>query len=430
MNTKNVENSDLLALLGGQNSQAANGLPTGESSEFLSLMKELGLGVDMEGMSPELMANMSDEQLDSLVNLAKGLEAEGKGDVLKEISNEDLMKMLNSDSPELAELSEKFKSGQLGDPSELKKLLAESSSNTEQSKTLAQLKGQGSNDFLENLKLMKMKNGKKVAISSSEDGSEVPKMKAIPQGMNEYSKSSKVVSNNIIQFPNGKVEGTVHKSEQIQKGEISEANSGNTSSIQSILAESAQNQNADGSMNSDSDNQNFKSNAAKKAMTIDVSNIDPSNKEAIINKISAYIEQNNIQNQKQLDLVVHHDQLGKMEITAKKVGATGNQIALEIQSATEQGHKFFVDNEAELVKSLNKSGIKLADIKLSLSTESSFASSSDSKNNSQSNDKNNSQGNFFSNSSNSSNKGDRDGGSQRRKELWESYRESFDQASA
>ena len=117
-------------------------------------------------------------------------------------------------------------------------------------------------------------------------------------------------------------------------------------------------------------------------------------------------------------------------ITAKKVGATGNQISLEIQSATEQGHKFFVDNEAELVKSLNKSGVKLADIKLSLTTESSFASSSDSKNNSQGSDKNNSQGNLSSNSSNSFNRGDKDGGSQRRKELWESYRESFDQASA
>ncbi len=443
MNFKNVENSDLLALLGGQTSEGANGLASGESSEFLSMMKDLGLGVDLEGLSREglgldVVSKMSDAQLDSLVELASEDGVVNLKDVQKvlsengELEASTLKKSGNDDL--LNSLLAKDKQPVLEKPMTLEQKVAEAKSQFPQSENsiLSKLKGQSAGDFVDmkNIKNIKMQNGKQVLVSSQEGmNAEIPQMKSLPQnqGLNQYTKNHQTMSSNIIQFPNGEIEGNVTKSETIQKGDSIQSQNSSNITLQDILTQNSDGQGFEGS----ADGNESKFEGPVKTVKIDLSNIKSSNKEALINRISNYIEQNNIQNQKQLDVIVHHDELGQMEISAKKVGARGNQVALEIQSATEQGHKFFVDNEAELVKSLNKSGIKLADVKLSMSTEMSFASSdSGAKNQSQNSERNNSQNNFFQNNSSSSERNERDGGSQRRKELWNTYKENLEQASA
>lgn len=438
MNFKNVENSDLLALLGGQTSEGANGLASGESSEFLSMMKDLGLGVDLEGLNREglsldSVSKMSDAQLDSLVELASDDGVVNLKDVQKVLSEEGEVKATGKDDL-LQSLLSKDKQPVLEKPMTLEQKIEQVQSQfpKNENSILNKLKGQSAGDFVDmkNLKNIKMQNGKQVIVSPQEavDGqmAELPKMKSMPnQGLNQYTKNHQTMSSNIIQFPNGEIEGNMTKSETIQKGDSIQSQNNSNMSLQDILSQNSDGQGFEGS----ADGNDSKFEGPVKTVKIDLSNIKSTNKEALINRITNYIEQNNIQNQKQLDVIVHHDELGQMEISAKKVGARGNQVALEIQSASEQGHKFFVDNEAELVKSLNKSGIKLADVKLSMSTEMSFASS-DSRSNSQNSEKNNSQNNFFQNNSSSAEKNDREGGSQRRKELWNTYKENLEQASA
>jgi hypothetical protein len=156
---------------------------------------------------------------------------------------------------------------------------------------------------------------------------------------------------------------------------------------------------------------------------VDLSNIQASNKSELIQKITNYIEMSKLENSENLDVLVKHDELGNFRVNARKAGP-GNQIDLQIQAATKEGQIFFAENEVEIIKNLDKSGVKLSQFKLvTASTKSEMMSfSSDSKNS----------GSSFGESSNGQNqssnmfgRGDsseqRD--SQRRKQLWEQYKE-------
>lgn len=156
---------------------------------------------------------------------------------------------------------------------------------------------------------------------------------------------------------------------------------------------------------------------------VDLSNIQASNKSELIQKITNYIEMSKLENSESLDVLVKHDELGNFRVNARKAGP-GNQIDLQIQAASKEGQIFFAENEVEIIKNLDKSGVKLSQFKLvTASTKSEMMSfSSDSKNS----------GSTFGESSNGQNqssnmfgRGDsseqRD--SQRRKQLWEQYKE-------
>ena len=156
---------------------------------------------------------------------------------------------------------------------------------------------------------------------------------------------------------------------------------------------------------------------------VDLSNIQASNKSELIQKITNYIEMSKLENSENLDVLVKHDELGNFRVNARKAGP-GNQVDLQIQAATKEGQIFFAENEVEILKNLDKSGVKLAQFKLvTANTKSEMMSfSSDSKNSgSNFGESSNGQGQ----SSNTFGRGDsteqRD--SQRRKQLWEQYKE-------
>ena len=98
-------------------------------------------------------------------------------------------------------------------------------------------------------------------------------------------------------------------------------------------------------------------------------------------------------------------------------------INLQIFTATNEANDFFVKHEADLIKSLQSAGIKLADMKV-LSTgtgEFSMSSESSSKDNSSSDWTGHSQSKeHFQNKDRSSN-----GDSKRRQALWEQYKEKL-----
>ncbi|MBC99119.1 MAG: hypothetical protein CME63_15365 [Halobacteriovoraceae bacterium] len=98
--------------------------------------------------------------------------------------------------------------------------------------------------------------------------------------------------------------------------------------------------------------------------TLDLSNISASNKTELMQKVGNYIEQSYVSGKESVDMTINHDELGQFRVQVQRAGNNG-QVNLEIKTLTEQGHQFFAENEVELLKSLNKSGIKLNDFKIS-----------------------------------------------------------------
>ncbi|MFT6604316.1 MAG: hypothetical protein ACJARO_001835 [Bacteriovoracaceae bacterium] len=126
-----------------------------------------------------------------------------------------------------------------------------------------------------------------------------------------------------------------------------------------------------------------------------------------------------------MDVTVKHDDLGQFKIEVSK-NANSGELDVRIISKERAGHNFFVENEAQLAKSLNQSGIKLANIKVSLSSENVFTSNADTgKDSSES---------FSQNSKNQNGQyGQRDNensDSQRRKHLWQAFKQNAEYASA
>lgn len=155
---------------------------------------------------------------------------------------------------------------------------------------------------------------------------------------------------------------------------------------------------------------------------VDLSNIQATNKTELIQKITNYIEINKLDNNEALDLLVKHDELGNFRVNARKAGP-GNQIDLQIATSSKEGHQFFAENEVELIKFLDKSGVKLAQFKiLTTSSKSEMMSfSSESKNSGSNLSEGSSQNQGQSSFGKGSSSEQKD--SQRRKELWEQFKE-------
>lgn len=161
---------------------------------------------------------------------------------------------------------------------------------------------------------------------------------------------------------------------------------------------------------------------AKLTQTLDLSKV-PQNE--VIGKISDYIQQQSLQSRDRLDLTVSHQDLGQFQVVVNK-GKGMENIDLMI-NASDKGHKFFVEHEAELVKNLQQSGIKLGDVKIGLRAEQIVTAKSF--------DSQNSLDSSAPKSQDMAYQLDRDGeaserrDSERRRELWREYRERFSEAS-
>lgn len=152
---------------------------------------------------------------------------------------------------------------------------------------------------------------------------------------------------------------------------------------------------------------------------LDLSSIAANNKFELIDKISAHIEQAKIEGADKLDLLVKHEDLGNFRVNVAKAGK--NQVNLEIITQNAKGREFFVQNEANMIKTLDQSGVKLANFRLATGASHSEFSSFSSESKGQGSEFSQS----FSSSQHSESKnfqgGNRD--SERRRELWEQYRE-------
>ena len=152
---------------------------------------------------------------------------------------------------------------------------------------------------------------------------------------------------------------------------------------------------------------------------LDLSKMSPSNTDALIKKISDYIEQSQVGNKDSIDLTVRHDSLGQFKIQVNKpMGSQSLPMDMQITTTTAEGHEFFMKNEVSLMKNLSQAGIQLSDLRIVSGADSSSFAQNDSRQ--QSNQSQYGQAGQKENMNFDS--GNFSEGSQRRRELWQEAR--------
>lgn len=158
---------------------------------------------------------------------------------------------------------------------------------------------------------------------------------------------------------------------------------------------------------------------AQVGQTLDLSQMGNAKPSEVITRIVNYLDQQQLTAKGELDVIVKHDELGQFRLNVAK-GAEKGAIDMQI-SAGREGHRFFVDNEVELVKTLNQNGVRLTDLKIVQADIISEAGSSSKSNSFADSQSGEGRGQF--NQSHQQRGGHSHDGSERRRQLWEEYRE-------
>ena len=154
---------------------------------------------------------------------------------------------------------------------------------------------------------------------------------------------------------------------------------------------------------------------------LDLGNIKATSPDQLIEKISEYIKTQSNENLDKLDLTVKHRDLGQFKLNVTKEKGMSN-IDMQIETGTKLAQNFFTQHEGALLSKLNSAGIKIGSLKV-------VVGSSNIDTLMGSNDKSGSEGSFDS-QMNQGNKGQRGSEwgqrqqeSQKRKDLWNQYKE-------
>lgn len=142
----------------------------------------------------------------------------------------------------------------------------------------------------------------------------------------------------------------------------------------------------------------------------------------IISKVADYIYQQGFNKRGNFGVMVNHEDLGRFNIDVKKLNDFGD-IKMEIKTSTQEGGRFFSRHEGELMRSLNESGLKILDIKVSNSMDLGPNIGGDKRSGENSGFLNGNSQHGDSYTSNQRQREDQD--TQRRKDLWENYREKL-----
>jgi hypothetical protein len=390
----NINNIEGKAAATGVNSSAGktlfeNEVGVAEGGEFANLMDILG-GAKGKTQKVDLLSilNSAKENPEALNDLPKevlkliGENFKFDGQTIlnqdgKPIQVQDILNKINEMKPELLSPKASSKEAEL---MEVRNLLKGHNLDAANTSRKSQTLFTSGNDFVEakgsaqpalvNAKATDMMGGKKM------------------NGLNQYSKESqnldtKLISNSNVEIPPAAIGMTQFK---------------NGSDFDQL---------------------------APQTKVVDLSNVQANDNSSLINQVSKLIERNNIKSAETMEVTVKHDDLGQFKIEVSKNAKT-DQLDVRIISKEKAGHNFFVENEGQLAKSLSQSGIKLANIKVSLSSENVFTSNADTG-----------KGSSESFSQNSKNQNGQFGqgqnentDSQRRKHLWQAFKENAEYASA
>lgn len=433
MQSNQITNSDLLALLSGSPSKSASSAD-GVLGEFSQLLEAQG---SLDGLSPDDLINFfkkgqgSQTDLDEL--MSKLQSNEGK-ELLKSLDFENgIFTNAEGESIDPKSLLQKLNLNESITDSLTKSDLNTDSLTSKESLNKYSSKFENSEKFTLENNASKKADPNKLDIKTGEDfmaqrnalmkkthvqmDGDSPVLKSLNPGVSQYRKESIVTDQRIIKSsPADGLEPKVESSSEFQMNEIFEGSGENQFEVQTVQA----------SKNS----KGFDSQFSTKVQVVDISQISAENKTELINKVGNYIEQAYVAGQDSVEMVIKHDELGHFRVAATRTGA-GQQIDLEINAMNREGHQFFVDNESELIKNLTQSGVKLSHVKITANNE--FFALSEGR--SQMSD-NNSHGQGSSDSSsqsqhNNRGQGQEGSGQDRRRQLWKNaqeYQQNFQAA--
>lgn len=155
----------------------------------------------------------------------------------------------------------------------------------------------------------------------------------------------------------------------------------------------------------------MKPNAMSQMQTTKVFDMNQVNgNQDVINQIQDYIIQAKATNQPTVQMSFAHDELGMVDLVVQK--AHGDQISVMINTHSMEGNKFFTKNQSELMQTLTQSGLNVADLKLDTSSNTNTNSNSNGQNEDGDNNSRN------SNQHASDERQQRNEDSERRQELW------------
>jgi hypothetical protein len=423
MLSQQVANSDILSLLGA--SSKGSGIKGDVSENGLGEFAQLLKGQD-EGDITQLMSRLSSPQAQEVL---QSLAFDGQSFVTAEgqtLSPEALVEkvtqLLNGEGNQLT--SQNLK----GDASSLEALKESKITDAKNLNSNFTDRGrfpQTAANRINGAKLTGPKN-KSFDVQSGEDflaqrramfgkshidaESGVPQIKrAAHPSVNQYRKESFVTDRRMIRAEG--MEPQVESKSDFHMTEVFEGQGENQLEVQNLQ------------MSKSSDGSEMK--MASKNQVLDLSQISASNKTELINKISGYIEQSYISGQDSVEMVVRHEELGNFKVSATRTGV-GQQIDLKINTMTEKGHQFFMENESELIKSLTRNGVKISDIKVMNGTEFSLAENrSQMSDNSSSQRQGQGRGEYQSQGQNFSDSASDGSRQERRRQLWKNAREQF-----
>ncbi|GEM_PF-4665192 len=402
-------NSEDLGLTGGEKKALTNsfiGALEGEVSEEHSKLDQSKLAVDSNS-SKELHKTGQEVEKTELSKIINN-KSVAKNPIDSIVSKTNLeTDVVSNGSKKIFSESSKIETAEVIDPKISNgKILNIKDHSTK--KLSSQPSFQSSEDFIAQAKVATNKNEE--IVESNERKSFFPKAKS---KVLAFNKEQNTINNNIFAGKNPFLSGNETKATKLKpEAEVATLeNIGSANQAESLAPLLNQTQsNNSGNQSSFGNNTNVK--------VLDFSNINTANSEQLIDKISNYITTSRLEKQENVELIVKHNSLGQIKVAASK-GQLPDQVNLEIIASSDKGHQFFKSNEVEMIKSLSNSGVKLNDVKISMSGD--FNLQSSDKGDGQFNQGQGSQNSKYGGQQASSNQDQsrRD----RREQMWNTYRE-------
>ncbi|EQC45797.1 hypothetical protein M899_1272 [Bacteriovorax sp. BSW11_IV] len=270
------------------------------------------------------------------------------------------------------------------------------------------VKVQSSDDFLNNLAMMKKPGQAQSQLASANQNSNF-------FSVSKFQKEQSVLDNGIIKTKKSDFFKTSSKEEK--DGELKiDGNSHAFAKEEATLAMLTK----DGIR--PVEKMSVENSTNNQVKVLDLNSLNTTDANQVIEKISNYIVQSKINNTDTLDLVVKHDSLGQFNVLVNKTQGS-DLIDLQIRTATAEGNQFFAKHETELLKHLGQNGVKVADLKIAMNDAITMSNGSEMKKNTDSGSQFSQNQNHSSHANNSFSGDFGRGGEQRRKDLWQEYRE-------
>ncbi len=146
--------------------------------------------------------------------------------------------------------------------------------------------------------------------------------------------------------------------------------------------------------------------------TSSLDGMDSTDTEALINKISDYIQNSKIDNSKRVEMSMNDQHLGKIDLVVEK--SANNTINVSMSTANSDVSALLNQNKSQLISNLSQSGFTVNDVKIDISS---------SRSNSNSNFSQNFSGNQNQSQQFGSKNGQQNQDSQKRNDLWDILRD-------